>query len=181
VGLIASLSTFVAIAAVITGVAAIIAIYLGFRQQGDVRREAKYTRTFDYVTRFSEPQRTELLAQAREFIELDPASEEEADERWRRYEDDPEVKKAVNTVFNFYEEVAVMFNRRLVDSRVTRDLLAPDSVADFDDGLWLIRRRRQHDSPECWVEWERMNRSFRPHLRARSRGAASKSNQLHRS
>ncbi len=61
-------------------------------------------------------------------------------------------------VMNLFEELATLYNDRLIDEHATRRLLGDTSRAYWAEVRWFVDRYRaeSHD-PTFFVEWEKMN------------------------
>jgi hypothetical protein len=133
------------------------------------RRQARATRAYEYLERYSSPSEIGLNAQFHEFIKVEPSkldpqrahwdsmSAEERSQALQQRQDAQcakwenmcsEKRFEILHALNFWEELAGMYRRRLVDRRIVRDYFASGAIAYWDWAQWFIRYQRKKRGSE---------------------------------
>ena len=151
--------------AIIAGLAAVGA-FKGVTQN---RVQDRQTRAHRYLERFNSP--TELASRTRlhDFYMSGPADtpvNQRARRRWERrriaaWERMSHGDK-LSTVhgLNFWEELAGMYNRGLVDRPIVADYFGTAALSVWEGTKWFIDYMRE-DQPSAWEQLEEMCRSVR--------------------
>lgn len=144
------------------------------------RRQVRATRAYQYLERYSAPSEIVLNARFHEFIKVEPSAHDRERLRWESMsaEERSQVIKLMHDrrsahweslstakhfeilhALNFWEELAGMYRRRLVDRRIVRDYFASGALAYWDWAQWFIEAEsRRMTFPYAIKRRRRVNR-----------------------
>ncbi len=151
--------------AVIAGLALVGAVV----QITSARNANRRTAAFRYFERWSDPESLSYIAKMAEFLTV--GTEAEAEAKWREWEAktlDFEERLATLVFINFWEELAGLYNSRLVDRKVIREYLGGLIINYWELGSWFINRSRAEDSSDL-QQWEDMYWSVKRSFARRDR------------
>jgi hypothetical protein len=126
---------------------------------------------YNYFARYESPDLFACRAATRAFFVL-PKSDDQGEEESLQREAIEERLEAMRgyafpdllSIFlipNFFEELAGMYNRGLIDREVTKHYLGAVSLAVWNDLYWFVGRERQKN-PNTYIEWLEMLRDVAP-------------------
>jgi hypothetical protein len=147
------LDDWASIAQVALALAALFALIVAVAQILTARSATRQTLTYNYTQRFSSP---ELLRYHEKTAELFAPSNDGADERYNRFLGLGRADQlAALVVPNLLEELAGMYNHKLLDKKIAKDFFGDTAKDIWVGGSWLIDRWRQTD-PKYFEQWELM-------------------------
>jgi hypothetical protein len=156
-----------AIAQVATAGIAVFALVGVIIQLGQNRRHARADRAHQYLERYGDPREISLNAMLYDFIKVEPVEEAGRQELWQRMPS----KQRLEIIhgLNFWEELAGMYHRHLVDRRIVRDYFGGSAIAYWQWAQWFITYRRdKQQSDELMKELEDMCSQIERGERARA-------------
>ena len=66
-------------------------------------------------------------------------------------------RKALIEIGNFYEEISVVVERRLVDGRIIKEVFVSYVTSLWRDlGSWVLNQRKEKKDPKLWCGFERL-------------------------
>ncbi len=147
----------IAIAVVTTG-----AVIVAIVQIANFRSAAKRSAAFRYFERWSEAGALKFIAQTSAFLTV--SDEGQKEDRWREWKTKELVERLqILLMINFWEELAGLYNARLVDQKVIRQYLGGICVELWELGEWFFERC-QTENPLALLEWQAMYRNIKKPL-----------------
>ena len=125
-------------AGVVVAICALIAVGIQLAQS---RRHARATRAYQYLERYGDPSEIKLNAKLNKFIKAEPAEQAGRRARWEHMP--VEERFEILHALNFWEELAGMYRRRLVDRRIVRDYFGSAAIAYWQWAQWFIVYQRE--------------------------------------
>lgn len=117
------------------------------------RITAKESRAYTYLDRINGQDAAPLLAETRDFWNMEHA---EGLRYWKSA--NRLTRHRLVLIMNVFEELGQMHRGGLVDERVTRDSLAFMSRELWDEAEWFVTYlRTTRGEDDLWDEWEAMN------------------------
>ncbi len=138
----------------------------GMREQTEVVREqAKTNRAYEYIRRFNDPTMRIVKAEAVGFLKNTSISEER---KWAVLlggEGNPnniDLQSKVMLILNFFEELAIMYNRNLVHREIIESFFRKISLRYYEYATRYVSERRvRMNHPMLYGEWQEMNINLR--------------------
>ncbi len=146
-----SLTGWADIAQLVIAIAGGLALGFAAVQVGISRTHARRARVYDYADRFNQPEILKAGAVYRDYWESHSHKDFKALDRAARLE--------LLMLPNLIEEVAFLYNRKLLDRNVAAELLGV-----YVERLWVVSHplvfdeRRERNHPGLYSEWEEMQR-----------------------
>jgi hypothetical protein len=145
-----------------TAVFAGVALFGAWFQLRQTRNTTLETRTHEYMQRYSSPQLIPYQTVAHPLIgaELEPGDRQARIETWKGMPF--EEKQEVLIVMNFWEELASMYNRKLVDRTVIHEYFT-EAIYDFwEKSEWLrtFIKSQHEEGARVYNEFEDMCRDL---------------------
>jgi hypothetical protein len=135
---------------------------LGQKQRAEERAEALTTRAHRYLERYGDPAELPHIVAFHAFMKIEPGREAAQLTRWRRMGLLNRLK--ILRFLNFWEELAGMYNRGLVDKGVVRDYFAAPALYYWKMSSWFIRYEQDRD-PDAMSQFRLMCEEFDPTLK----------------
>jgi hypothetical protein len=129
-----------AIAQIVTAGVAILAVLGAVVQLSQNRRIVRTTRAHRYLERYGNPREIPLVANLSDFLVADPAKRSASLARWKAMSTQERLE--IIHGLNFWEELAGMYMRRLVDRAVVRDYFGSSALAYRARWRWFIDYQR---------------------------------------
>jgi hypothetical protein len=137
-------------AQIATAGVALLAVIVAIASILSVRSANRVTRALQYFERWSDTETLPFVTRTSQFLTVTTGEE---DARWRAWKSmEYEDRLAVLVFINFWEELAFLYNRRLVDRYVIREYLGGLLVFYWEEGSWFIERSRR-DDPRDLEQW----------------------------
>ncbi len=144
-----------AIAQAASAVIAVLALLGVLIQLAQNRRHARAARAYQYLERYGAPSEIAINAKLHKFIKIDKSKEVAQCELWERMP--TEERFEILHALNFWEELAGMYRRRLVDRAVVRDYFGDSAIAYWNWAEWFISyQREKQPSAELMEELQDM-------------------------
>jgi hypothetical protein len=149
-----------AIAEAITAFIAALAFGGAVYQLRQARRTTLETRAHEYLRRYGEPLLLPYLEKAhfaigRDWTALSPSELQVRIETWEQLSFRCRIDVLV--VLNFWEELAGMYNRELVDQQIIVDYFGDAAIAFWERSMWLaVHLRGPSPGKAIYNEWEKM-------------------------
>jgi hypothetical protein len=104
-------------------------------------RHALQTRAHQYLERYNSQHHLEARARLIEFFTIKPEEERSRIARW----EDMSYGEKLDTVrgLNFWEELAGMYNRKLVDREIIADYFGSEAVSIWNRVTWFVEYQRR--------------------------------------
>lgn len=120
----------------------------------NAKKEARKDRTLTILDKYFHKDLSPHVESAWEFIHDSSRSQSE---KLNDFYNNPQVRANLIEVFNFFEEIGLMYNADLLDKQIIRRCLGPIILGYFIQSKWLIQSLREaHPFGETYVEWENM-------------------------
>ncbi len=129
--------------AVTAGVAAL-ALLGAIAQLAQNRRHERTRLAHRYLERYGDPDEIWLVAEFVDFVKGDGTTRGAALARWEAMS--VEEKLEILHGLNFWEELAGMYKRRLIDRRVVREYFGEPALAYWRMSEWFIQDQRRRSS-----------------------------------
>jgi hypothetical protein len=162
-----SSETWIAIGTVATAIVALCAFVGAIYQLYQTRRSTRETRALEFLRRYDDPDLVTSFEKAHIIVRT--KGELSADEKRARsywwdnlsYRDQFEVEIALN----FWEEMATMYNRKLVDQKLIEEYFG-ESILDFwKKSKWLLMHiRKENEEQSVYSELEDMHKDIEDEL-----------------
>lgn len=134
---------------------AVFALIGAIVQLAQNRRHARVTRAYQYLERWNDPREIPLNAKLLDFIHIEPAEQPKKQKEWEAI--GLEKRLEILHGLNFWEELAGMYRRRLVDRGIVRDYFGGPALAYRSWAEWFITDRRDKQHAEGLMdEFEKM-------------------------
>jgi hypothetical protein len=150
----------------ITGaVASISVVYLAeqIRVAGELEQSK---RSYEYFARYNNESFRETISDALAFIKDGSRSK---DQRLdiisnRKNPKHKQTRSIVTLYFNFFEDMAIFYNRGLLNKELIRSFFKSISLTAYEDGKDCIERlKKDAGKLSFYTEWEKMNSDFQNH------------------
>lgn len=141
-----------AIAESATAAAAFLALVGAGLQLAQNRRQARATRAHQYLERWGDPHEIALNAKLIDFIEAEPHAQAARRAHWNALsrEDRLEILHGLN----FWEEMAGMYRRGLLNRKIVRDYFGGPAISYWRWSIWFISyQREKQDSDALMAEF----------------------------
>jgi hypothetical protein len=140
-------------------------------------RQLRQTRAHQYLQRYDEPQLLPYIDKAHEVLTRGDADKSTRIDRW----EDMSFRDQLDVLLfmNFWEEMAGMYNRKLVDRKIIDEYFGDPAIYYWKTSKWLaLLMREQMPDAKIYNEWERMCSEMEPRLKptqapARPRASSS--------
>jgi hypothetical protein len=118
------------------------------------RAATRQTLTYNYTERFANPAMWVYIRSTQELFAL---GDKTADEKWREFNSWPRERRLEALALpNLLEEMAGMYNRRILHKQTTKDFFGYTALRLWTNGEWLIKRIREQSNPNYYIQWEQM-------------------------
>lgn len=128
---------------------------------------------YEYFKRFNDPTMHRYRVCATEFLNVKGPREAAHWDQWRSRGLTQTKRLEIVLVLNFFEELAGMYNRKLVDRDVVCEAFYAYSTEEWDKAWWFIERCCR-TAPRTMDQWRRMNSDFSARTKPRNRWAWSR-------
>jgi hypothetical protein len=123
------------------------------------RAATRQTLTYNYTERFANPEMRSYIRSTQELFAL---GDKTADEKWREFKSWPGERRLEALVLpNLLEEMAGMYNRRILHRQATKDFFGYTALRLWTSGEWLVKRMREESNPNYYIQWEQMLKSMK--------------------
>jgi len=138
-------SRLTAIATAVGAFLAILALCGALYQLSQNRRVAREDRLYRYFSRQNATGEIEYEATVLDFLTLEGTPSSERIEVWEKHSKADQLK--ILHTLNFWEELAGMYNRNLVEKPVARDYWGETLLVYWDTAYWFISHLRKTQEP----------------------------------
>ncbi|HSE84272.1 MAG TPA: hypothetical protein VLB01_06970 [Thermodesulfobacteriota bacterium] len=122
------------------------------------KKEARKDRTLTILNKYFHKDLSPHVESAWEFIQDSGRSQSE---KLNDFRNNPQIRTNLIEVFNFFEEIGLMYNADLLDKEIIKRYFGPLILGYFIQSKWLIQSLREtHPFGETYAEWENMIRSL---------------------
>lgn len=149
------LTTLARIATSASAVATFFGIIFALWQWGSNIRKHKRERTDELVGRYSSPAYIGYAYDARKFLE--EVTKDNQEDLWDTFMKEKDIRISVVICFSLFEEIGLMYNKDLIDKKITKGLLRGTIIKFYEISKWLIDKiRKEYRKDNIYKEWEDM-------------------------
>jgi hypothetical protein len=157
-----------ALAQTITAGIAALALLGVLAQLAQNRRHERARLAHRYLERYGHPDEIKLVAEFVTFIKADGATRGAALAKWEAMSIEEKLK--ILHGLNFWEELAGMYKRKLIDRKIVREYFGAPALAYWRTSEWFIQDQREKGSGRLMQQFEEMC----DHIQGSQRAAAQK-------
>ncbi|HEX3036562.1 MAG TPA: hypothetical protein VHT73_15800 [Thermodesulfobacteriota bacterium] len=118
------------------------------------KKESRKDRTLTILNRYFHKDLLPSVESAWEFIHDSRLSQSD---KLNDFHNNPQIRANLIEVFNFFEEIGLMYNTDLLDKKIVKRCLGPIILEYFIQSQCFIRSlRKTHPFAETYIEWENM-------------------------
>jgi len=151
------------VAGILAGAATSLSVvYLAEQIRVSIEQE-KIKRSYDYFARYNSEPFRETITEALSFIRDTGRTR---DQRWdlmwnKNNPDQKKTRSLVTLYFNFFEDMAILYNRGLLNKNFIQSFFKSISLTAYNDGKDCIDKlRTEEHRPTYYKEWEKMNKEI---------------------
>jgi hypothetical protein len=148
-------NTLTEVAGIFAGAATALSVgYLAEQIRVSLQQE-KITRSYDYIKRYNDPAFREILAQVGKFFRNEQITESEKLEiLFYNKETDgyKDIRSSVAMHWNFFEDMAIFYNRNLLDKELITSFFKSISMDIFDKSRWYIEKMKIETQRDSFCE-----------------------------
>lgn len=133
-------------------------IYLGKQIKISVEQQ-KIQRAYEYMKRYNDPEFRRNIPEVLMILKRLTNDWITNGAKWNELKEGTEKRNKLSLVFNFFEEMGIMYNRDLVSREVIRECFKGVSLSFYKDAERYIKKRKEKN-PRLFENWEQMNKSF---------------------
>ena len=147
---------------ILTGVITAISVVYLAEQIRVASEQEKVKRSYEYLARYNSEDFEKTIKDACNFIRDGRITKDEKMDIVSNRKN-PKYKTTRSTIslyFNFFEEMAILYNRNLLNKDLIRSFFKSITLSTYNDGKDIIDRLRKEGSKTFFKEWEKMNKDL---------------------
>lgn len=150
------------IATIIAALAAAISVFYLAEQIKTSIEQEKIKRSCDFITRFTSPDFRVILSSLHFFADENISDSD----RWKRLytKDDPDIELRVKLAFavNFFESMAMLYNKNLIDRKLTKHFFGKISLYYYELVKNFVKKAKENNRAldNICEDWDKMYNEF---------------------